>query len=376
VDIIRSTCDWPRDIVPRVQFLGQVLSNALNRKKAEEELKRAFEEIRELKDRLQEENICLRQQYDVQQRHREIVGNSDAIKEVLSLVERVAPTDTTVLITGETGTGKGLVARAIHGLSSRKRRPLVTVNCAALPSTIVESELFGRERGAYTGALSRQIGRFEVADGSTIFLDEIGAVSSEVQIKLLQVLQEGKFERLGSSKTTTVDVRVIAATNRDLDKAVHDGSFREDLYYRLNVFPIMVPPLRERAEDIPPLVWFFLGELTKKMGKRINKIPRTSMEALQRYQWPGNVRELRNVVEQSMILSTSNTLKVHLPTVSKLESSKQLKLEGVERQHIIHVLEQTGWRVKGNRGAAEILGINPSTLRFRMKKLGIERPSS
>jgi len=376
MDVIGSNRVWPKDISERVKFLGHVLSNAINRKRAEEELNRAFEEIKDLKNRLEQENIYLRQEIEIERRHGEIIGSSDGIREVLSRVEQVAQTDSTVLIIGETGTGKELVARAVHNLSSRKGSPLVTVSCAALPSTLIESELFGREKGAFTGALSRHLGRFEIANGSTIFLDEIGELPTELQVKLLRVLQEGQFERLGSSETISVDVRIITATNRDLAKAVQKGKFRQDLFYRLNVFPIIIPPLRERAEDIPSLVWFFVEYFAKKMGKRIDKIPQKSMEALKRYQWPGNIRELRNVIEQSMILSKSPTLKVYMPSISELESSHNLKLEEIERRHIINILKRTGWRVKGKKGAAEILGLNPSTLRFRIKKLGIQFPDS
>jgi formate hydrogenlyase transcriptional activator len=363
---------WSEEEIDRFSRIAEVFANALARQKGDRELRVALSEVRELKDRLEQENIFLREEIKI--KHHEIVGESDAIKRILSQAEMVAHQDTTVLILGETGTGKELLAHAIHNMSPRKNRTMITVNCVALPVTLIESELFGREKGAFTGAMAKQIGRFEAADGSTIFLDEIGELSPELQVKLLRVLQEGRFERLGSPKTIAVDVRVIAATNRDLVRAVREGKFREDLYYRLNVFPITVPALRERAEDIKALVWFFVGELGEKMGKFIKKISPKSMEALQHYPWPGNVRELRNVVEQSLILNKGTTLELHLSTLLESESSENLELEKVERQHIINILKRTNWRVKGKGGAAEILGLNPSTLRFRMKKLGIERP--
>jgi transcriptional regulator with GAF, ATPase, and Fis domain len=277
---------------------------------------------------------------------------------------------------GETGTGKELLARAIHNISARKARPMIKVNCAALPPTLIESELFGREKGAYTGALTKQKGRFEVADGSTIFLDEISELPLELQSKLLRVLQEGHFERLGSSKTIAVNVRIIAATNQNLSQAVQEGRFREDLYYRLNVFPITVPPLRERQEDIPTLVWAFVKEFEKTMAKRIKSIPRKSMQALQRYPWPGNVRELRNIIEQAMIISKDKVLNIRIPDMSDLITEPEIKLIDVERNHIVNILENTGWRIKGQNGAAKLLGLHPATLYSRMKRLGIQRPNA
>jgi transcriptional regulator with GAF, ATPase, and Fis domain len=285
----------------------------------------------------------------------------------------VAQTKSTVLLQGETGTGKELLARTIHNLSSRKDRTMVMVNCSALPPGLIESELFGREKGAYTGALSKQLGRFEIADGSTIFLDEVSELSLELQAKLLRVLQDTKFERLGGTETIEVDVRVIAATNRDLAKAVSEGSFREDLYYRLHVFPITVPTLHERQEDIPLLVWAFVREFEKTMGKRITTIKQPRMEEMQRYPWPGNVRELRNVVEQAMIVNKGRTLNLRIPTTMMPRTSQDFKLETLERNHIMTILEKSGWRVKGKNGAAELLGLHPATLFSRMKKLGIKR---
>jgi len=341
------------------------------RKQAEEALRKSYTEIERLKERLQAESEYLQAEIKLTHSHGEIVGESEAINKVLLQVEQVAPTESLVLITGKTGTGKELIARAIHNLSKRKDRVIVKVDCASLPATLVESELFGRQKGAYTGALTSQVGRFEVADGSTIFLDEIGELSPELQVKLLRVLQEGEFERLGSPKTIRVNVRVIAATNRDLSAEVRKGNFREDLYYRLNVFQIEVPPLRERLDDIPMLVWTFANEFAEKMGKKIQTVPKRTMEAFQRYHWPGNVRELRNVIENAVIISTSDILKVKLPQDPRGVTSPILTLKDAERQHITKVLERTNWRIKGPHGAAELLGLKPSTLYTRMNKLGI-----
>ncbi len=346
-------------------------TDVTERKLAQDALARSFAEIRELKDRLQAETDYLREEIKVTQAQGEIVGRSRAIRSVLQRLERVAQTDSTVLITGETGTGKERIAGAIHRLSPRKRSLMVTVNCAALPSTLVESELFGREKGAFTGALTSQVGRFEVADGSTIFLDEISELSLEVQAKLLRVLQEGQFERLGSPRTHKVNVRVIAASNRDLAKAVREGRFREDLFYRLNVFPIHVPPLRERVEDIPLLVFAFLEEFSARMGKRITKVPRKVMESLERHHWPGNIRELRNVVEHGLILSSGDTLKIPALNDSPETTRVPLTLAETERAHIVKTLGRTGWRIKGPHGAAKLLDLNPATLYSRMRKLGI-----
>ena len=350
---------------------GQRRSSRTVLKVTDQALRESVAEIERLKDRLQAESDYLKAEIKVTQAHGEVIGRSPAIRQVLSQVEQVAPTDSSVLIRGETGTGKELIAQAIHRLSPRRGHLMVKVNCAALPSALVESELFGREKGAFTGALTRQIGRFEVADGSTIFLDEVGELSIEVQAKLLRVLQEGQLERLGSPRTIQVNVRVIAATNRDLTQDLRKGRFREDLYYRLNVFPIRVPPLRERAGDIPLLVWAFLEEFSSRMGKKITRVSRKTMEALQRHPWPGNVRELRNVIEHGAIVTAGDTLRVPMlqdaapaaPTVQTLADS--------EREHILRSLERTGWRIKGPRGAAVLLGLNPSTLYTRMKKLGI-----
>ncbi len=344
-------------------------------KQMEEKLQVRLEEIENLKLKLEKENIYLREEIELQSMHEEIVGRSPSMRRVLAQVEKVARTDTTVLIEGETGTGKELLARAVHRISSRKERPLVMVNCASLPSTLIESELFGREKGAYTGAMTRMTGRFELADGATLLLDEMGELPLEVQAKLLRVLEQGCFERLGSTREMKADVRIIAATNQDLAHQVAAGRFRKDLYFRLNVFPIHLPPLRERAEDVPQLVWTFVRQYEKKMGKRVDHIPQKSMLDLQRYTWPGNVRELRNVIERSLIASSGRTLEVHLPHGAAAENPQDLNLEDVERRHITGVLQQTGWRVSGQGGAAEILGLKRTTLQAKMKKLGIRRPS-
>jgi PAS domain S-box-containing protein len=340
-------------------------------KQAEEALRRSFVEIERLKDRLQAESDYLKAEIRVVSAQRDFTGKSAAIHKVLRQAEQVAPTDSSVLIHGETGTGKELLAQAIHRLSPRARHVMIKINCAALPSGLVESELFGREKGAFTGALARQVGRFEVADGSTLFLDEVGELPPDVQVKLLRVLQEGEFERLGSPRTIKVNVRVIAATNRDLLEDVKKGRFREDLYYRLSVFPIRMPPLRERPEDIPLLVWDFLEDFASRMGKRITQVPRATMEALQRHQWPGNVRELRNVIEHGTIITAGETLRLPLLDGAVPDSAPPQTLAEAEREHILRVLETTAWRIKGPKGAAATLGLNPATLYSRMKKLGV-----
>ena len=360
-----------RDNSGEIIGLCGIARDITERKQAEEALRKSYTEIEQLKDRLQAESEYLRAEIKLTHSHGEIVGESEAIKRVFLQLEQVAPTESSVLITGETGTGKELIARAIHNLSKRKDRVMVKVDCASLPSALVESELFGRQKGAYTGALTSQVGRFEVADGSSIFLDEIGELSPELQVKLLRVIQEGEFERLGSPKTIRVNVRVIAATNRDLSAEVRKGNFREDLYYRLDVFHIEAPPLRERLDDIPLLVWTFVNEFAEKMGKKIQTVPKRTMEALQRYHWPGNVRELRNVIEHAVIISTSDMLKVRLPQDPRGVTSRILTLKDAERQHITKVLDRTNWRIKGPHGAAELLSLKPSTLYTKMNKLGI-----
>ncbi|MBN2289437.1 MAG: sigma 54-interacting transcriptional regulator [Candidatus Glassbacteria bacterium] len=349
------------------------------RKKAEEALRKKHAEVESLKNRLQAENIYLQEEIKIEHNFEEIISNSEALNRVLEKVEQVASTDATVLILGETGTGKQLIARAVHNVSPRAGRTLVTVNCAALPSSLIESELFGHEKGAFTGAFSRKIGRFELADCGSIFLDEIGDLPLDLQAKLLRVLQDGEFERLGSSSTVKVDVRVIAATNRDLGKEVSEGRFREDLFYRLNVYPIHCPPLREHKEDIPLLVNHFVNKYSAKTGKKIDSISQHVIDSLQAYHWPGNVRELENVIERAVIVSRGNRLELAEWLQSSRDSSDDdsqiFTLEELEREHIIKVMELTGWRVRGKSGSAELLGIKPTTLESRMDKLGIKRKS-
>jgi formate hydrogenlyase transcriptional activator len=361
-----------------VELLGQIgkqvaiaVENAL-----------AYREISNLKAQLQEENVYLQEEIRQQHNFEEIIGNSAALKKVLSQVETVAPTDSTVLLLGETGTGKELIARAIHNHSQRKERPMVKVNCAAIPTGLLESELFGHEKGAFTGAINQRLGRFELAQKGTLFLDEVGDIPLELQPKLLRVLQEQEFERLGSPRTQKVDVRLIAATNANLEQLVADKQFRPDLYYRLNVFPITIPPLRERREDIPPLVRWFTQKYASRMRKPIRSIPAKTLSALAEYPWPGNIRELENLIERAVILSPGPELWVSLPelrspavTVAKEADGQSQRLEEAERTHILRVLQDTNWLIDGPRGAASSLGLNSSTLRSKMRKLGIKRPS-
>jgi PAS domain S-box-containing protein len=361
-----------------IGYIGSAV-DITDRRAAEEALQIAHEEVSKLKNQLEEENIYLREEIKLAHNFDQIVGRSDATKYVLFKIEQVAPTDTTVLITGETGTGKELVAHAIHGSSSRRDRPLVKLNCAALSPTLIESELFGHEKGAFTGATARRIGRFELANGATIFLDEIGELPLELQAKLLRLIQENEFERLGSSKTIKVDARIIAATNRNLKIAVEQGTFREDLWYRLNVFPITVPPLRDRKEDIPVLVEHFVKRFSQKVGRRISSIPPASMRILQEYAWPGNVRELANVLERAVINTNGTVLRVvdHFEKSQVTELSRTDKtLEEIEKEYIVRILDSTSWRIEGHKGAARILGLNPSTLRTRISKLGIQKLES
>jgi PAS domain S-box-containing protein len=355
-------------------------SNITELKRAQLELEEAVAEIAELRDRLQAENVYLQEEIRSAHDFEDIVGDSVALKKVLNKVGQVAGTDATVLLLGETGTGKELIAHAIHARSGRKDHVLVKVNCAALPGTLIESELFGHEKGAFTGATGRRSGRFEVADGGTIFLDEIGDLALDLQAKLLRVLQDGEFERLGSTRTLKVDVRVIAATNRDLQAAVAEGSFRSDLFYRLTVFPIQIPPLRERREDIPLLVWHFITKRQAGLGKTIETVPRETMDRFVAYDWPGNARELQNVIERAIILAPGSTFRVDESFAPPADVSRVVSpidsasLADMERAHVRRVLEESGWKVKGGGNAAERLGMNPSTLRSRMKKLGIARP--
>jgi formate hydrogenlyase transcriptional activator len=342
------------------------------------ELKTALSEIKMMKDQLEAENIYFREEIKLRGHFSNIIGQSDGLKYVLYRAEQVAPANTTVLILGETGTGKELIAAAIHNMSSRRERPLITVNCAALPGNLIESELFGREKGAFTGADARRVGRFEVAHGSTLCLDEIGELPLELQAKLLRVIQHGEFERLGSSHTTKVDVRIVATTNRDLEEEVRKGRFRQDLYYRLNVFPITVPPLRQRKGDIPLMVQAFIERYSRKLGKQITSIQKETMKTLQEYPWPGNVRELESIIERAVILCPGPVLQLanKLEMSSPPMSSAIRTLEEMERNQIHKILSETRWRIEGKDGAAAILGLHPSTLRARMHKLGILRPEA
>jgi formate hydrogenlyase transcriptional activator len=373
-NLLREQRSWDPETVHRLRAIATVFGNVLARRKADEALAKALAEVERLRDQLQAENVYLRREAQERLGTGPIVGNSPAVRRVLEQVQQVAATDSTVLLLGETGTGKELFATQIHKASARRARTMVRVNCAAIPETLIESELFGREKGAFTGALARQAGRFELADHSTIFLDEIGDLPGGVQVKLLRVLEERQIERLGSPKPIHVDVRVIAATHRNLEQRIADGAFREDLYYRLNVFPIQVPPLRERVEDIPLLVWRFVEEFSRSFGKRIEAVPRETMAALQQYAWPGNIRELRNVVERAMIVATGPRLMIALPTMKMTPGKRSVKLTDVEEEHIRNVLESTHWRIRGAGGAADRLGLRPTTLETRMAKLGIKRP--
>ncbi len=373
MDKVQSEHVWPKDIVEQSKAIGEVILSAMRRREAEAALQASYNEIKELKDRLEQDNIYLQEEIKRAHRFEEIIGQSNELQYILRRVEEVAATDTTVLISGETGTGKELIARAIHSSSKRKERPLVIVNCAALPSSLIESELFGHEKGAFSGAVTQRIGRFEIADGATIVLDEIGELPLEVQAKLLRVIQNGEFERLGSSKTIKVDARVIAVTNRDLGDEIKNGRFRQDLYYRLNIFPITVLPLRERRDDIKPLVNYFVGKYCRKLGKEIHTISGKAMEDMHDYSWPGNIRELENIIERAAITSHGTELKVELPLMSTVLSEENKTLEDIEREHITKILERTGWKIAGPGGAAEILGMHSNTLRSRMEKLGISK---
>jgi len=369
-----------------VKYLGAA-RNITARKQAEEDLRLANDQLRQLKDQLEDENVLLAQEIERVQGFDEIVGTSASLLHVLRQVGQVGPSSSSVLITGETGTGKELVAHAIHRSSPRSRAPLVALNCAALPPTLIESELFGHERGAFTGASARRVGRFELAHRGTIFLDEIGDLPLDLQAKLLRVLESGECQRVGSSDAFKVDVRVIAATNRDLQQEIDKGTFRLDLYYRLSVFPIHLPPLRERREDIPPLVSYLVRKKAPKLGKLIDRIPRDVLDELAQYDWPGNVRELENVIERAVILSPGPALALGdtiraasdrrpagEPAAMQADDRSSWTLEQAERDHILRVCKACGWKIKGSGGAAERLGLNASTLYFRMKKLGITRP--
>ena len=369
---------WSQPTIDGLQLLTEILGAGVQRCRRENTLRSNVAMIEHLNARLEADNRYLKEEIESIHNFEDIVGESAALKIALTRVAHVAPTNSNVLVLGPTGSGKELFARAVHARSRRHARAFVRVNCAALPPTLVESELFGHEKGAFTGAVGMRQGRFEIADGGTIFLDEIGDLTPDVQVKFLRVLQEGEFERVGSSRTTKVDVRVIAATHHDLEAAVADGRFRADLYYRLNVYPIRLPSLEERAEDIPGLVWFFINRHQRDMGRRITTVPEPVMEALQRRAWPGNIRELENVIERSMIGSTGNVLQLDEPLAfgrCLAGPAQGDSLDSVEREHIEAVLKRCGWRINGKGNAAERLGVHPNTLRFRMKKLGLTRPT-
>jgi len=360
---------------PEEEYLCAFFRNISEKKEIEANLRKTLEELSALKKKLEDENIYLREEIKLNYDFTNIIGESNGLKKVLAQVEQVADTKATVLILGETGTGKELIARAIHNYSSRKRKPFIHVNCASLPQSLIESELFGYEKGAFTGANIRKIGRFELADGGTIFLDEIAELPLELQPKLLKILQDNEFERLGSTETTKVDIRIIAATNKNLEELVAKGLFREDLFYRLNVFPIEIPPLRERKEDIPLLVKYFVEKFSKAMGKKFDRISQKSMQYLVNYPWPGNVRELKNIIERTTIISKGNKLEIDNCFLKNTSRSKNVtNLFEVEKQHIINILESTSWKVSGRGGAAELLGLKPTTLEARMKKMNIKRP--
>jgi formate hydrogenlyase transcriptional activator len=393
---IRSTCSIP--MISHGQALGtlsvgslreaafteedaRVLTQVTNQIAMAVENALAYRQIAELKDKLSEEKLYLQDEIRSQHNFEEIIGQSAALKRILKQVETVAPTDSTVLLLGETGTGKELFARAIHNLSSRRERTLVKVNCAAIPTGLLESELFGHERGAFTGAISQRVGRFELANRGTLFLDEVGDIPPELQPKLLRVLQEQEFERLGSTRTMRVDVRLVAATNADLAQRMADKQFRDDLYYRLNVFPVTIPPLRERREDIPLLVRHFVQIYARRMKKRIDRIPTTAMKALAEYHWPGNVRELENFIERAVILSRGSELQPPLAELAQRKkpsspisaNSSSTTLKVAEREHIVRALKDANWVIGGPAGAADRLGIKRTTLQARIKKLGIKR---
>jgi PAS domain S-box-containing protein len=365
---------WPEIIIEGLRLIAGVMSQAFARRAGHHALQEALDELSRLRDRVTSENVDRRRETRMVRTSSPVISESPAIQRVLAQIDQVAPTPATVLLLGETGTGKEVMAQAVHDLSPRHLRPMIRVSCAAIPTTLIESELFGREKGAYTGALSRQIGRFEAANQSTLFLDEIGDLPMEVQVKLLRVLQERVIERLGSTQPVKVDVRIIAATNRNLEDAVRDKTFREDLFYRLNVFPVVVPPLRERVEDIPGLVWTFIDEFSRSFGKTVDTISKEDLRELQRYPWPGNIRELRNVIERAVILASGRHLVVRAPRPGERAMPQTaMTLSELEVEHIRAVLKSTGWRVRGSGGAAERLGVKPTTLESRMARLGIER---
>ena len=369
---------FDQDEIDLLEIITRQIEVATSNAKQASELEQALHEVSKLKKRFETESVYLKEEIKTEHNFDEIIGSSPSLREVLDKVEKVAGTDSTVLIRGETGTGKELIARSIHSLSKRSGRPLVKVNCPAIPAGLIESELFGHEKGAFTGALTKKIGKFELADGGTIMLDELGDLPLDSQAKLLRVLQEKEFERVGGTKTLSVNVRVIAATNRDLEKAVEEGKFRADLYYRLNVFPISVPALRERREDIELLASYFMKKYSSQIGKSLKEIGKETLTKLLNYSWPGNIRELENIIERAAILSPDEPLEVSenlisAPVESQAGGIGALRLEDIERDHIIRILNQTSWQVHGEKGAAKVLGINPNTLRTRMSKLGIRK---
>lgn len=369
---------FDQDEIDLLEIITRQIEVATSNAKQASELEQALEQVSKLKKRFETESVYLKEEIKTEHNFDEIIGASTSLGEVLDKVEKVAGTDATVLIRGETGTGKELIARSIHSLSQRSARPLVKVNCPAIPAGLIESELFGHEKGAFTGALTKKIGKFELADGGTIMLDELGDLPLDSQAKLLRVLQEKEFERVGGTKTLSVNVRVIAATNRDLEKAVEEGKFRADLYYRLNVFPISVPALRDRREDIELLARYFMHKYASQVGKSLKNIGKETLKKLINYSWPGNIRELENIVERATILSPGETLEVSenlisAPVETEAGGIGALRLEDIERGHIIRILNQTSWQVHGEKGAAKVLGINPNTLRTRMSKLGIKK---
>jgi transcriptional regulator with GAF, ATPase, and Fis domain len=389
--IFREHRTWDEEAIDHVRLVGQILANAVHRKRTEEQLRQKLEEIRALKDRLEEENVYLREEVRGGD-YTDVVGKSPALGRVLERASQVAPTSSTVLLLGETGTGKELLAQAIHERSPRRAKPFIKVNCAALPATLIESELLGHEKGAFTGAVAPHPGRFELADGGTLFLDEIGDLAVELQSKLLRVLQDGEVQRLGATRSRKVNVRLVAATNQDLERAMAEGRFRRDLYYRLSVFPIQIPPLRERREDIPLIAWAFIERRQKDLGRRIEQVPREVMDALVAYDWPGNVRELENVLERALILSPDKALRLDDPLrtpgraagpvakppvmASPPGTDSDHSFDAMAREHVRAVLERCAWRINGPGGAAEVLAVHPNTLRSRMKRLGLARPQA
>jgi transcriptional regulator with GAF, ATPase, and Fis domain len=366
--------DW-QGLVQRGRLIAEIVGSALQRSRQDAALRASLAEIQRLNRRLADDNVCLKEEIKTFHDFDEIVGESAAMRAAVERLAQVAPLNCSVLLQGETGTGKELLSRSLHDRSKRRARALVRVNCAALPPALIESELFGHEKGAFAGAVGLRQGRFELADGSTIFLDEIGDLPLDVQGKLLRVLQEGEFERVGSSRPRRVDVRVIAATRHNLDAAVAEGRFRPDLFHRLGIFPISVPPVRERREDIPALVWFFIHRHQRQLGRRIARVPAHVMSALHDHDWPGNVRELNNVVERALIRSSGDTLQLDDTFAGRSRGQTAPvsgTLDDMQRAHIENTLEQCRWRINGVGNAAERLGVHPNTLRFRMKKLGIK----